>query len=126
MFHVPYYTAKTKLGKSPQEAAVKSLGWFKKVFDNNHETLLKNHILLMKKRLFGLTILDLRLLAYQYVIRNYLSPCFNNQKEIAGRNWVYNFMKKNLELSVRQPEKTSELQRSMEQMYLNFFIYLEN
>lgn len=65
-YNVPYSTLyrKQKTGKSPQEVAVKSLGRFKKVFDYNHKTSLKNHILLMEKRLFGLTILDLRLLAY--------------------------------------------------------------
>lgn len=42
----------------------------------------------METRLFGLNIKDLRLLAYQYAIRNNLSYCFNNEKEIAGREWV--------------------------------------
>ena len=59
----------------------------------------------MESRLFGLTMKDLRTLAYQLAQRNGIAHRFQN--EIAGQDWVNGFFKRNPSLSIRKPESTS-------------------
>ena len=59
----------------------------------------------MESRLFGLTMKDLRTLAYQLAQRNGIAHRFQN--EIAGQDWVNGFFKRNPTLSIRKPESTS-------------------
>lgn len=56
---------------------------------------------------FGLTVTDLRRLAYQLAEKYKLPHRFNRKKEIAGKKWYYKFMKDNPCLSLRTPEATS-------------------
>ena len=57
--------------------------------------------------MFGLTTNDVRSLAYQLAVRNGLPNSFNKKKEKAGKDWLQSFMKRNPELTLRQPEATS-------------------
>lgn len=83
------------------------LGPRKSVFSQKEEQELAEYIKHMEERLFGLTTLDLRRLAYQLAVRNNKKHNFSNEKEMAGVDWLNGFLKRNPELSIRKPEATS-------------------
>lgn len=95
-----------------RQLATKQLGRFRPTFTKEQETDLKTHILNMEKRLFGLTIADLRTLAYQYAEKNRISHGFSHVEKMAGRDWVDGFLKRNKEISIRVPENTSSARAS--------------
>ena len=57
--------------------------------------------------MFGLATNNVRCLAFQLAERNGLSNQFNKEKEEAGKDWLYHFMKYHHELTMRQDEATS-------------------
>ena len=61
----------------------------------------------MEERFFGLTLTDVRRLAYQLAERNGLQHRFNKEKQVAGKKWLYAFLKRNSTITLRQPEPTS-------------------
>lgn len=65
----------------------------------------------MEARLFGLTSLELRSLAYQLAVKNNISHTFC-KNDLAGVDWLYGFMKRHSDLSLRQPEATSAARAS--------------
>ncbi|KAI4455561.1 hypothetical protein MML48_9g00005578 [Holotrichia oblita] len=71
------------------------------------EEELAQHVLKLEERLFGLTISDIRRLAFQLASRNKIPKTFSVSKGMAGKAWFYNFMKRHPYLSLRQPEKIS-------------------
>lgn len=83
------------------------LGPMKSVFSQNEEKELAEYVKHMEERLFGLTTLDLRRLAYQLAVKNNKKHNFNNEKEMAGVDWLNGFLKRNPDLSIRKPEATS-------------------
>jgi len=56
---------------------------------------------------YGLTQKNLRKLAYQVASVNNIATRFNSKNEIAGKDWLYGFLKRHPELAVRVPEPTS-------------------
>lgn len=77
------------------------------VFEHDIENKLTQHILDLEKYMFGLTINNIRSLAFQIAETHNILNNFNKEKRMAGKGWFYNFMKRHPELSVRQPENTS-------------------
>lgn len=71
------------------------------------EKQLVKHILELESIFFGYTIYDIRKLAYDVAEKFSLDHNFNKDKKIAGKKWFYYFMRRNPELSLRQPEATS-------------------
>lgn len=69
------------------------------------EKELKNHILLMEERMFGLTPTEIRELAFD--VAEQMQPGQHMFNGCAGKKWYYNFLKRNPELSLRTPELTS-------------------
>lgn len=101
-----------KVDENVTQLAKKQLGRFRPVFTEKQENDLKSHVLSMEKRLFGLTIRDLRMLVYQYANINKIPNNFSKKEEMAGRDWVEGFLKRNQEVSVRAPENTSAARAS--------------
>lgn len=65
-------------------------------------------IISFEESMFGLTITDIRKLAFQVLEANpHLVNPFNKEKRMAGKKWYYSFMKRHPELSLRQPENVS-------------------
>lgn len=77
------------------------------VFHNQVEEELVSHLLNLEKHMFGLTIRDVRKLAFEIAEKNDISNPFSKTTEKAGKKWFYAFLKRHPELSVRQPEATS-------------------
>ena len=73
------------------------------------ETLVTHILHMLKKMLFGLSKSTLQELAFQMAIKNdtALSHLFNADKKIAGRKWFRNFLLRNPQLCMRNPEPTS-------------------
>lgn len=71
------------------------------------ENELVGHILKMEELLFGVTINDVRKLAYQIAEHNNIPHNFNRQTQMAGKKWFYGFRARHKELTLREPEATS-------------------
>lgn len=82
----------------------------------------------MESRLYGLTTKDLRGLVYSLAIKNNKPHPFNDLKKEAGKDWVQSFLKRNPELSIRQPESTSAARAAgfNKQAVDKFFTFLAN
>lgn len=83
------------------------LGRFRTVFDEEFEHQLVDHCLAMQKRFYGLSLKNLRKLAYDLADRNKLSHPFSVVEKMAGKDWVASFVRRHSELSLREPEATS-------------------
>lgn len=66
----------------------------------------------MEARLFGLTTKEIQLLAYQLAEKNQINHPFSKENDQAGLDWMYNFMKRYPDLSIRKPEATSAARAS--------------
>lgn len=71
------------------------------------ENQLVKHIFQMEARFFGLTIKHLKQLAFQIAVANNLQTRFNQANELAGNEWVKNFLRRHPEISLRTPQPTS-------------------
>lgn len=76
-------------------------------FTKEMENILCEHILKFEEAFYGLTITDIRKLAYDIAEKYNLPHTFSKDKQIAGKKWFYTFMKRNKKLSLRKPENTS-------------------
>lgn len=71
------------------------------------EKQLVDHLKQLEACFFGLTITDVRRLAFQIALKNDIPHVFNEEKQIAGKKWYYNFMKRHKDISLREPQATS-------------------
>lgn len=110
---VPKSTLERKVKKArtnsltPEVAAVKKLGRYETVFNAEQEKQLVEHVLVLEERLFGITLTDIRMLAFELAERNNIEHNFNRDKRMAGKCWLYSFLSRNKKLSLRDPESTS-------------------
>lgn len=109
-FEVPQSTLERSVKKrrnDPECGVEKTADKFQCVFAKHQELELVSYLKHMQKRLFGLTMKELRRLAYQLAVRNNCRHPFNVETEMAGEDWVQSFMRRHPELSLRKPEATS-------------------
>lgn len=90
---------------SPEEAAATKLGR-KCILGPDLEQQLVEYILKMESKFYGLTMRDLRRLAYQLATRNNIEHPFS-ASGLAGRAWIDLFLKRHPTLSIRKPTGTS-------------------
>lgn len=79
----------------------------KPVFSREIEKEFVNHCLDMDNRYFGLSMKDLRRLAFQFAQIQGIKNPFNSNDMCAGRKWFKNFLRRNSELSMRSAQGTS-------------------
>ncbi|XP_043469509.1 uncharacterized protein LOC122503138 [Leptopilina heterotoma] len=78
------------------------------VFSLEQEKLLVGYILKCVNHYYGLSINDLKELAFQFAKKLDLDyPLIWNKSSEAGKKWYYLFMKRHPELKLRTPEQTS-------------------
>lgn len=77
------------------------------VLEDVVEVKIKRHILLLEELMFGLTINEVRELAFDIAEEMKIPHKFNKQQRMAGKKWYYGFMRRHPELSLRAPEATS-------------------
>ena len=70
------------------------------------EDELVQHMKQLDQCFFGITIADLKRLAYQ-IARAHGIKGFSDTKQAANKTWYYNFMRRHPELTLRSPEATS-------------------
>lgn len=79
----------------------------KPVFNMEQEAEIRDQLIKLSNTFYGLTPIALRRAVYRYAEKNKIKHPFNTQKEEAGKDWFYGFLKRNPEVSVRMPEATS-------------------
>lgn len=106
-FSVPRNTLRRQVEaqKSGKEVA-KQLGK-KSVLTASQENELVTVTLSMESHLFGLNLMDLRRLVYQYCDINKIANPFNKERKMAGDDWARSFLKRHPNLTIRQPEAIS-------------------
>jgi transposase-like protein len=70
------------------------------------EKELANHVLLLAKIFFGMTQSELRRLAFEIAERSGIQNNFNENKRLAGMDWLNGFLKINPGISLQKPEPT--------------------
>lgn len=80
------------------------LGRFFTTFTPALEAELENYIVQMDESCYGLTIIDIQRVVYQFAIRNNIPNSFNKESGLAGRDYVEGFLKRHPKLSLRKPE----------------------
>lgn len=79
----------------------------KPVFSEEIESELKVYVLLLAKLFYGLTPRCLRRLAFRYAENHNIANKFDKRKGLAGKDWLYGFLKRSPGITLRQPEGTS-------------------
>lgn len=109
-FAVPQTTLERYVKKKRENTEFvidKTNGKFKCVFNKQQELELVGYLKSMEKRLFGLTMIDFRKVAFQLAKRNGFSHRFNQADGMAGQDWMNSFLLRHPDLSLRKPEVTS-------------------
>ncbi|GBO01401.1 hypothetical protein AVEN_70003-1 [Araneus ventricosus] len=112
-YSVPQTTLERKVKEARQKklsseaAAVKMLGGYITVFSEAQEKEFVQHLIHLEERLFGITLSNLRTLAFELAVKNNIPHVFNTEKRMAGKDWLYGFLKRHPKLVLRYPEKTS-------------------
>ena len=104
-YNIPESTLRDKL-KNVDPVNLVPLGR-KATFTPHQEQELVKHIIKLAKLFYGVTPLSLRKIAYDFAVRNGIKNVFNQEKQLAGKDWLYFFLKRNPQISLRQPEGTS-------------------
>ncbi|CAH2003933.1 unnamed protein product [Acanthoscelides obtectus] len=109
VFGVPRSTLKRRVQGKNKHAVenVKILGSRRPIFSPVQEAQLVQHILELENRFYGLTLRDVRKLAFQLAERNNIKHNFNKDTQMAGKAWASDFRKRHPELTLRSPEATS-------------------
>lgn len=106
-FGVPRQTLRRHLQKVRDGNGVAKVLGRPKILTATQENELVDVILDMERKLFGLTKMDVRRLAFTYCETNKIQHNFNMTNQCAGEDWMVAFMKNHPNLSLRKPEPTS-------------------
>ncbi|XP_025154458.1 tigger transposable element-derived protein 6-like [Harpegnathos saltator] len=85
----------------------KYLGRFRKVLSDEQENEIIEYIFEMEKRFFGITYKELRHLAFDFAHANNIPTTFNKNTRMASKKWIYGFLSRHRNVSLRKPEATS-------------------
>ena len=78
------------------------------IFNQEQETSLANYLEKCSGMFHGLTTKNVRTLAYEIAFINRIEmPAKWTEKQIAGREWLFGFLRRHEMLAIRQPEATS-------------------
>ena len=80
-----------------------NMGRFKNVLSVAQEEL-KKHIEDMDNAFYGLTTRDICSLVFEFCSKNKIPHPFNLVKQSAGRDFIYNFLKRHPDPSLRKPQ----------------------
>ena len=105
MYGVPCRTLRRHRDGLTSRPGRARLGRYETALPTDVEDSLKEHILFMENRLFGLTNLELRRLAFSVAERSGINHPFQNG--LAGKDWLRGFLKRHPDISLRKPQGTS-------------------
>ncbi|CAG9133763.1 unnamed protein product [Plutella xylostella] len=95
-----------RINNDLEQASKKGLGRFKTIFTDEQEDIKCQHIKDLEAQLFGLTYTDFRKLAFELAEKNAIDHSFNKDTKITGMEWLYGFLRRHPELSLRLPKPT--------------------
>ena len=84
-----------------------SLGRFRPELNEEYELALTAKIKSMEALLFGLTVRNIRKLAFDLAEKLGVPHRFNKETGLAGPDWLSGFLKRNPSISIRTPEAVS-------------------
>lgn len=98
-----------------------SLGRFRPTFNEAQESEFAAHCKKMGEMFFGLTINDMRRLAYEFAVASNIQHPFNDKSKMAGRDWVECFLGRHPDLCLRQfaPTRARFNKTQVERFYKN-------
>lgn len=76
-------------------------------FTPDQEHALAERIKTLANLFYGPTATDVRKVAYEYAVKNEIPHRFSDNERLAGKDWLYGFLKRNPSVSIRKPEATS-------------------
>lgn len=80
----------------------------RQILSKRHEDELEAYLVHMSKMYYGLTVVQLRKVAYQFAKANKMKyPSSWDHSQQAGRDWYRGFLERQQTLSLRTPEPTS-------------------
>ena len=85
----------------------KNMGRFKNVLSVAQGEELEKHIKGMGNACYDLTTRDICSLIFEFCSKNKITRPFNQVKQSAGRDFIYNFLKRHPDLSLRKPQGIS-------------------
>ena len=77
------------------------------VFNREQEEILKDRVFTMANLFYGITITELRRMAFEVAEDLNIKHNFNRTTRMAGEDWVNGFRKRNPKISLRKPSATS-------------------
>ncbi|XP_063911278.1 uncharacterized protein LOC135128298 [Zophobas morio] len=104
-FSIPFSTLQERIKKNLPITGP-SLGRHS-TFSSEEEKSMAENIKLLAKLFYGLNPLEVRRAAYVYAEKHNIQHRFNKVKQLAGKDWLYGFLKRNPSITIRQPEATS-------------------
>ena len=107
VYNIPKSTLERHVNSKVSQPGKAKLGHFVPALDSSFENELLEHAKKMQCMFFGLTTDSLRELAFQLAEANGLNVPFNKSSNKAGKDWLFNFLKRHPELSLLQPDPTS-------------------
>lgn len=108
------------------ESSMKSNYKHRLVFNENQENELASYVIKCSKMCYGRTTKDTRNLAYEMAHLNSIKiPANWHRTKMAGIDWLYGFLKRHPNLSIRQPEGCS-LSRASSFNEHNVKIFFDN
>lgn len=104
-FNVPWNTLKRRVLDKNQDVTddKKILGKYRKVFTDEQELELCDHIIEMERRFYGISQNDLRHMAYNLAVKNNILHTFGDEKKMAGKDWIAGFKKRHPNITLRRP-----------------------
>lgn len=98
----------------------------RKVFSSDQEKELATYIIKCSQMCYGKSTKDFRRLAFQMAKKNHISvPSSWEEKQEAGIDWIRGFLKRNPQISIRQPESCS-LSRATSFNKHNVMMFFDN
>ena len=109
VYNIPKSTVERHVISKVSQPGKAKLGHFVPALDSSFENELLEHAKKMQctGMFFGLTADSLRELAFQLAEANGLNVPFNKSSNKAVKDWLFDFIKRHPELSLRQPDPTS-------------------
>jgi len=104
-YGIPHATIRRHLLKQVHNPG--KLGRYRCVLNDQFESELLEYIIEMQQRFYGLSLLEVRELAYELAERNNIVHPFSKKKKMAGKDWMRCYRERHPEISLRTPEATS-------------------
>ncbi|XP_065675727.1 uncharacterized protein LOC136091935 [Hydra vulgaris] len=108
-FSVPKDSLHQRVKKASLESSLHTnlLGRFRKMLSDNQEQDLNKYIKDMDNSFYGPSMMDIRLIVFEFCEKNFILNPFNNDSKLAGEDFVRGFLKRHPDLSLRKPEAIS-------------------